>query len=109
MPPANFTAKQVADGKKGYESYCAVCHGSTLTNGTFGTPLAGPYFKNKWPGQTVHAFYEKSATMPPSDPNSLPKDVYANIVAYILEFNGAKPGPKPLAAGGDSLTKMQIQ
>jgi mono/diheme cytochrome c family protein len=107
--PPRFTAKQVADGKKSYESYCAVCHGSTLTNGTFGTPLAGPYFKDKWVGQSVHAFYEKSLTMPPGKEKSLPGKAYVDAVAYILEFNGAKPGPEALPAGGETLKGMWIE
>ncbi len=108
-PPPAFTAEQVANGKKSYESNCAVCHGSTLSNGTFGTPLAGAYFEKKWLGKSVAAFYNKSATMPPAAPGSLPQDVYADILAYILEFNGAKPGTKALSAGDESLKTQQIQ
>ena len=108
-PPPRFTAQQAADGNKAYNGYCAVCHGSTLTNGTFGTPLAGDYFRTKWSGQTVHAFLEKSKTMPPSAPNSLPAKVYTDAVAYILEFNGAQPGSSPLPEGGDALKGMWIQ
>ena len=51
--PPQFTAAQAAAGKTAYNSNCAVCHGSTMTNGTFGTPLAGEYFKNAWFGRTV--------------------------------------------------------
>ena len=49
MPP-QFTATQAAEGKISYNSNCAVCHGNTMTNGTFGPPLAGEYFRNKWLG-----------------------------------------------------------
>lgn len=104
-----FTAAQVAEGKKGYEGYCAVCHGSTLANGTFGTPLAGAYFKKNWYGKHVGDFYEKSRTMPPAAPKSLSGEAYANIVAYILEYNGFKTGTAPLPAGGDALSRMWIE
>ncbi len=108
--PPQFTAKQVADGKKAYDSYCAVCHGSTLTNGTFGTPLGGEYFKSKWHGKTVGALYEKSkSTMPPAAPASLPVETYANVVAYVLEVNGFKPGEAALPAGGEGLNGMTIR
>jgi PQQ-dependent dehydrogenase (s-GDH family) len=106
--PPRFTAQQAAAGKVAYEGYCAVCHGSTLTNGTFGTPLAGDYFRRKWVGQSVHAFYEKSRTMPPSAPRSLPENVYTNAVAYILQFNGAVAGSEPLPPGGPALEQMLI-
>ncbi|MBI4907568.1 MAG: c-type cytochrome, partial [Acidobacteria bacterium] len=107
--PPQFTARQVAEGKKSYDSYCAVCHGSTLTNGTFGTPLAGEYFKGKWSGKSVAAFHSKSRTMPPAAPASLSAAAYANIIAYILEVNGSKPGSAELPGGGDSLNRMRIQ
>lgn len=108
--PPGFTAQQVTEGKKGYETYCAVCHGSTLTNGTFGTPLAGGYFKTKWFGKTVADFYEKSrSTMPPAAPASLPKSSYASIVAYILDVNGFKAGSEALPSEGAELQQMRIQ
>ena len=108
--PPQFTAAQVEAGKAAYNSNCAVCHGSTLTNGTFGTPLGGDYFQRNWAGRTVRALYDKSQkTMPPAAPASLPADSYANIVAFILESNGFKPGAAPLPGGGDALNGMTIQ
>lgn len=105
-----FTAAQVAAGKTAYNANCAVCHGSTMTNGTFGTPLAGEYFKNMWFGRTVRAFYDRARkTMPPAAPASLPNDTYANIIAYILETNGFKTGSAALPAGSEALDKMAIQ
>lgn len=105
-----FSAQQVAAGKKSYESYCAVCHGNTMTNGTFGTPLAGEYFRGKWVGHSVGTLYNKSRdTMPPAAPASLSKDAYANIVAYILDTNGYKAGSAALPAGGEPLKKMWIE
>ncbi len=105
-----FSAAQVAAGKTAYNANCAVCHGSTMTNGTFGTPLAGEYFKTTWFGQTVRKLYDRAQkTMPPASPSSLPKETYANILAYVLEFNGFKPGAAALPAGGDELDKMSIK
>lgn len=105
-----FTAAQSAAGKTAYTSNCAVCHGNTLTNGTFGTPLAGEYFKSHWSGKSLKALYDKAQkTMPPSSPNSLSADSYASIVAYILEVNGAKAGPSAMQAGGDGLETMTVK
>ncbi len=105
-----FTSVQVEAGKAAYNSNCAVCHGSSMTNGTFGTPLAGAYFKSNWGGRPLRAFYDKSQkTMPPAAPASLPADSYANIVAYILETNGFKAGASPLPSGGEALDKMTIK
>jgi mono/diheme cytochrome c family protein len=104
-----FTAMQAAEGKSSYNSNCAVCHGSTMTNGTFGPPLAGGYFRNKWLGQSVGAFYGHARTMPPAVPASLRDETYAEIVAYILEVNGFKPASIKLPPGGEALDKMTIR
>jgi PQQ-dependent dehydrogenase (s-GDH family) len=94
-----FTAEQAAAGKTSYNSNCAVCHGNTMTNGTFGPPLAGTYFKGAWSGKTVQTFYDRAKTMPPAAPGSLENQTYLNIVAYILQTNGYPAGntvTKPL-------------
>jgi mono/diheme cytochrome c family protein len=104
----HFTAEQAAAGKTYYNSNCAVCHGNTMTNGTFGPPLAGEHFQKTWFGQTVRKFYDKAKTMPPAAPASLTDDVYGSIVAYILQVNGFKAGDAKLPAGGEALDKMAI-
>ncbi len=105
-----FTAAQAAAGKVAYASNCAVCHGNNLTNGSYGTPLGGEYFKSHWAGKSLKAFYDKAQkTMPPSSPGSLTGESYANIVAYILGMNGAKAGGSAMATGGDGLEKMTIK
>jgi PQQ-dependent dehydrogenase (s-GDH family) len=108
--PPQFTAAQAAAGRKAYNARCAVCHGSTMTNGTMGTPLAGPYFRNVWTGRTVRSFYDRAhKTMPPAAPGSLPQSTYADIVAYILEVNGFKAGDVALEPGNKALEKMVIE
>jgi len=108
-PPPTFTPAQAAHGRAAYQSYCAVCHGNTLTNGTYGTPLAGEYFKRQWSGRPVAALLEKSrTTMPPANPNSLPAEDYAAIVAYLLEMNGAASGAAPLAADPARLADVHV-
>jgi PQQ-dependent dehydrogenase (s-GDH family) len=108
MPP-QFTAEQAAAGKTAYNSNCAVCHGNNMTNGTFGTPLAGKYFKSEWSGKTVRAFFDYAKTMPPTSPASLPDDTYADIVAYVFEINGVEPGDTELPVDGEVLREMTIQ
>lgn len=105
-----FTAAQAAAGKTAYNANCAVCHGSNMTNGTFGTPLAGEYFRKTWTGRGVGAFYDKARkTMPPASAGSLAADTYANIVAYVFELNGFQAGRAALPAGGDALNGMTIK
>jgi PQQ-dependent dehydrogenase (s-GDH family) len=108
--PPSFTSAQAARGKTAYSSTCAVCHGSTMTNGTYATPLAGQYFKTKWSRRSVHAFYDRIRnTMPPGAPGSLSPDTYADIVAHILEVNGFKPGSAALKPGDETLERMELK
>jgi mono/diheme cytochrome c family protein len=104
-----FTAAQAAAGRRAYNTSCAVCHGNTLRNGAMGTPLAGEYFKDHWSGGSVREFFDRvHKTMPPAAPASLKQEVYADIVAYILEVNGAAPGATPLDPGSGVLSRMAI-
>ncbi|MDA0206508.1 MAG: PQQ-dependent sugar dehydrogenase [Acidobacteria bacterium] len=107
--PPQYTAAQAAAGKTAYDANCAVCHGSTLRNGTFGTPLAGEYFKGQWTGQTVAAFFNKAKTMPPAAPSSLPAETYAAVVAYVLEVNGFEAGGTELATDAEKLEQMRLK
>jgi PQQ-dependent dehydrogenase (s-GDH family) len=98
-PAPQFRAAQAAAGKTAYNSNCAVCHGGSMTDGTFGPPLAGDYFKDTWSGRTVRAFYDRAKAMPPASPGSLPEDVYVNILAYVLQVNGFQAGNAELNSG----------
>jgi mono/diheme cytochrome c family protein len=103
-----FTRAQAVAGKTAYNSNCAVCHGNTMTNGTFAPPLAGEAFKTAWSGKTVRTLFVHAKTMPPASPASLADDTYTNIVAYVLEVNGFKAGKVQLPAGGEALDKMTL-
>lgn len=95
-PPA-FTKAQATAGATVYKLQCAACHGSTLNNG--GAPkLAGPQFLKKWASNTVDDFhFIMSSTMPMTKPGALKESEYLNVLAYILQTNGFKPGTTALA------------
>jgi mono/diheme cytochrome c family protein len=106
---AAFTEAEAVEGRAAYNSNCAVCHGNTLTNGTFAPPLAGEYFKNAWTGKTVGALFERVKSMPPAAPGSLPGSIYVQIVAYLLQSNGAPAGTIPLEANRQDLDRFVIR
>ena len=98
-PPPPFTRAQASAGKAAYDASCAVCHGTTLVNGAYGTPLAGPYFRQQWGGRPVAELFVKTrTTMPPTGAGTLPAATYAAIVAYMLEVNGVVAGASELPA-----------
>ncbi len=94
-----FTAEQAAAGRELYASTCSACHLSTM-QGTFeAPPLSGTNFLNTWRNRAVSELIAKIRTsMPLSNPGSLSDADASNLSAFILQSNGAKPGPQALTA-----------
>lgn len=89
-----FTAAQIEDGRKAYVQRCAGCHLPTLAGQGDALPLAGRQFMAGWGNRTTQDLYHLiHASMPQSAPNTLDDQTYANLTAFILYANGAKPGP----------------
>ena len=105
----SFTAQQVSAGKNTYDIHCAVCHGLNLTDGEFGPPLSGRMFMQRWGGKSLDTlFIETATTMPTAAPRSLGDEVYADLLAYMLEQNGVRSGPNPLQPDPQSLAALLI-
>src|SRR5579863_2003661 len=92
-----YTAAQATAGRAMYEANCAGCHASDLSGQNSASPLAGGVFLSSWGDRTpadMIAFLE--GAMPPSNPGGLGEQAYVNVTAFILDFNGARPGNQPL-------------
>jgi hypothetical protein len=115
-PPAIFTAAQAAAGKAEYQNDCHNCHTDKLT-GRVGDPgelppvsaldagaqkmiqgyggnvpaLAGPKFMARWGAKTTKGLSARIMVAA-----GLDEQRYLNITAYVLEFNGARPGTQAL-------------
>ena len=93
-----FTVEQVTAGWTVYARQCGECHGPGL-DGMEAPPLRGVDFLNGWAGRTTdELFAYVRDEMPPGLGGSLSEQVYLNLVAYILDANGARPGDAPLTA-----------
>lgn len=98
-PPAgaaSFTADQAYQGRFTFIAQCAECHGGDL-QGHFGPPLQGPDSnvpwqtpKNIWSYMTVH--------MPVGNAGGLPQRDYLNVMAFLMQSNGRRPGRAELSA-----------
>lgn len=103
----SFTQEQADAGRAAYRETCQICHGSTLANGQFGTPLRGNFFREKWKGKSVgelqQFMFEK---MPPDKLMSLSPEQSANLLAFILSRNDLMPGAEALS--GDYASQMQL-
>jgi cytochrome c len=108
--PAPFTEAQADAGRQGYMNNCANCHGDDLS-GKGAPALAGKDFASSQIGQltTAQLYAYIQSAMPYDQAGSLSSDAYLNILAFILEANGAKPSDQPLTAAagvkvGDIIT-----
>ena len=82
----DYTKAQAAAGKDTFDKTCAVCHGDHMQGGV-GPALAGQQFLSVSQFQKISAdyFYHFMSThMPLTDPGSLTKQQYLDIMAYML-------------------------
>ena len=88
-----FTQAQVASGHQAFDANCAPCHLQDLSGTNDAPALAGTPFMGAWGKRTTAQLYSKIATtMPLGQGGSLSEAQYADIVAYILNRNGARAG-----------------
>jgi mono/diheme cytochrome c family protein len=93
-----FSVQQANAGKAGYTKNCASCHMPDLSGNSEIPALAGTSFKATWGARTTKELYDyMSAAMPYGAP-SLSADAYAEILAHILQVNGAVAGEATLSA-----------
>jgi len=105
--PVSYTTEQAGRGQSRYERDCVECHGADLTGGLIGgPPLRGTAFEQKYangaPASVLFGFM--SSAMPPERPGRFSPDVYADLMAYILQQNGfaaGEPLPSDMAELGN--------
>lgn len=93
-----YSAEQAKRGMGVYQAECASCHGDKLEGG-LGPMLTGGSFLTAWGGRTLNDLTDKiQNTMPFQAPGTLTREQSIDIVAYVLQAGGHKPGQTPLAA-----------
>jgi mono/diheme cytochrome c family protein len=107
----SFTEAQAERGHAAYAHNCLDCHGSNLDNGEFGgPPLKGLFFSRHWDAANVAALFGfMRAKMPPDRPGQLNDETYADLIAYILDENGYKPGDKELPPDVNAQQAMSLK
>ncbi|GAC1591625.1 MAG: hypothetical protein NVS3B28_19600 [Candidatus Velthaea sp.] len=94
---ASYTAAQARSGAKVYGQNCLSCHGANL-QGTAAPGVAGREFlttakHNKWTLADLRTLVVEN--MPLSNPGSLTKKEYADVMAFLLASNCFPAGSKP--------------
>ncbi len=111
-----YTQAQAQRGETQYKQLCAVCHGDAL-EGDAQTergkqlnrvlpPLSGDVFKGNWNGRPLSDLFDKVIkTMPRDDPGRFNRTQTADVIAYILKFNGFPAGKAELPPDPSLLTE----
>jgi S-disulfanyl-L-cysteine oxidoreductase SoxD len=104
-----YTEAQADRGKKAYLAACASCHQEGLQGADLAPPLKGDDFLLPWSSQTVNDLFERIATTMPADsPGSLPRDVDADILAYMLQVNRFPAGTEELKPDAAAMKSIGI-
>lgn len=104
-----FTEEQAKAGQTRYRATCQICHGSSLANGQFGTPLRGAFFQDKWNGKSVGELLQlMMEKMPPDNVNSLSPEQGAELLAYIFSRNDMVAGNEALVGDINALGSVML-
>lgn len=101
-----FTAQQATAGHGDYDSQCAMCHGAELLGPDAPALIGAEVMQNFDTAAGLYGYI--SVAMPPQAPGKLSEETYVNILAYILQANGAQPGDKALTADIDELDSIKL-
>jgi alcohol dehydrogenase (cytochrome c) len=94
-----FTAVQANSGRTAYQQKCAPCHLPDLRGSNEAPPLAGGNFVNTWRSRTTADLVNRiHNTMPANNPGSVGEQDVIDIVAFILQQNGAVAGAQALTS-----------
>lgn len=99
-----FTVEQAAAGLTAYRTHCATCHMPDLAGLNEARPLTGPDFMNVWGERSsaqLLAYTQLTMPQAPAIPGSLSEQTYADIIAFLLQANGAQPGTQLLTSASN--------
>ena len=105
---ASYTLAQAAAGEAAYQQQCVACHGDNLEGFELAPSLSGDFFTRRWAGKAVAELAAELRRMPPEQVDGLDDRVYSNILAYLLQQNGAEAGDNPLPSEVAAMNEILI-
>lgn len=88
-----FTAAQADAGRAVYDEACGGCHQADLGGLNEASPLRGPSFLGTWRGRSLADLHMVTrGSMPKGAAGTLSDEAYTNVVAFLLQANGAPAG-----------------
>jgi mono/diheme cytochrome c family protein len=104
-----FTLAQAGRGEITYRATCASCHGDTLGGINDAPALTGPDFHKTHDGNALSSLFNRiSNDMPSDNPGSLAGPQVADVVAFLLRYNGYPAGEVELPAAAESLSRIKF-
>jgi alcohol dehydrogenase (cytochrome c) len=97
---------QEARGADVYQQHCAACHGADL-KGRSALDLAGSGSVIRWTGLSAADLYQRVRTMPYGSPDSLSRQDYGDVTAFIIARNGIAL-PAPLTGEPEALRAIAL-
>jgi mono/diheme cytochrome c family protein len=97
-----YTDVQAGRGEAVFRQSCLSCH--------VPTDYQGDAFKSKFVGGTAFDMFEQIRTsMPQSDPGGLPRQQYADILAYLFKLNELPAGRAEVSTDAASLKAIKVE
>jgi mono/diheme cytochrome c family protein len=106
---ASYTEVQAKRGEALFTENCAGCHGTDLAGDPYAPPLAGPAFVARWNSRPAGDLLDlMRATMPQTAPGGLSRQQNADLLAFILQKNGAAAGRAELPSQADAIAQLRL-
>ena len=110
-----YTNAQADRGHTVYVEHCLSCHGVVLEGDDSNIPAIGyREFRQNWGIYSLGALYEFISTTMPDDEGSgdmagsLTPQQYADVLAFVLRFNGYPAGTEELLPGTEALRSIRF-
>ena len=104
-----FTLAQAGRGELTYRATCASCHGDSLAGINDAPALTGPDFHKTHDGNALNSLFNRiNNDMPSDNPGILTNLQVAELVAFVLKYNGYPAGKVELPAAAESLKQIRF-
>lgn len=101
---------QIKRGRMQFQKNCSGCHGDDLAGRAAAPALQGTAFISRWGGATVADLLENiRTTMPQAAAGTLERQIYLDIVAYLLKANNLIPDMKRLSDDPEVLKNTKVR
>lgn len=113
-----YSEAQAKRGRELYAAQCIECHGHDLEGKYESAPLVGDEFRNNWEGLDLDKLFERIFTTMTGDaagmistgaPKPLTREQTADLVAFLLYFNGMPAAKTDLSTKAEVLQTIRFE